>query len=531
MGVECKVAFTNDHHWSTLENYSKQSVAGAVALWTTMTETNECPCAIIVPSVSIKDFAHAAESLARRPNFEPKAMWTDVYPDGSGFWKLLWPAILGHLGLFHWVHRIIKTLRKNHIHFTKSIADLVFCVYVWDPIDYKNVLRALKDGLMNNKNHSDDDITQLQQSGLFKKRYSCFLQKVIYPAETIVAKLDIWFCEYKATASSGKAAAGGQRDPVYDVTLFTPETKLAVEAGKKTAEHVPDKIPRADIYRKVGAAPRTKHGLPQYRSQRGESNLECMHGLMQHFANTGMRASLSDTINIDGIASFNCRAREKVRIEKLSTEDVARIPIRFRGTPLFSNHSKMAFVNDVAASVGVAEPVHKEVRPLADDNGELFFSEYFEAQKKRNIDSVPHPKNDRCQCSSCGQNPVGIDGTTVVFEEVSIFEGESANVLEGFDYNAVFSPGFGSSTDETQASPSTVLVPRTGPQLGYGSFPAAGTIPATMRPMLQPFLPSMQPIHPTPQPWMQQPVAIHPMFYQPSQHQFCGVVPPPGSRL
>ena len=115
---------------------------------------------------------------------------------------------------------------------------------------------------MNNKKHSDDDSTQLQQSGLFKKRYACFLQKVIYPAETIVAKLDSWFCEYKATASSGKAAAGGQRDPVYDVTLFTPETKLAVEAGKKTAEHVPDKLPRTDIYRKVGPAPRAKHGLP-----------------------------------------------------------------------------------------------------------------------------------------------------------------------------------------------------------------------------------------------------------------------------
>jgi len=102
-----------DHTFDVLHNYQKK--LGASALWDVATETGEIATAALVPTTKTIHFAHAAQSLTRHPNFKPKVTHSDTCPNESEFWSLLFPNVEGRLGLFHYVQRITRTLRKNHI--------------------------------------------------------------------------------------------------------------------------------------------------------------------------------------------------------------------------------------------------------------------------------------------------------------------------------------------------------------------------------------------------------------------------------
>ena len=61
--------FAQDHTMEVAKNYRRS--LGAFAVWDCATETGEISSAVIVGSTRTEDLAHAAESLARRPNFNP----------------------------------------------------------------------------------------------------------------------------------------------------------------------------------------------------------------------------------------------------------------------------------------------------------------------------------------------------------------------------------------------------------------------------------------------------------------------------
>ena len=176
--------------------------------------------------------SHAAIQLSRRPLFKPVAMYSDTWPAKSDYWPLLFGENLhGWLGLFHFLQRILQTLRKRHVDYFVALNALLNAVYVYNPEDYENLLRALKDGTLSSKGKklTNDDIAELQDSKLFRKRYSKYLHKEIRPPpNALIQNLDDWFCRFKCTASDNSRPALGCLDPNTCETLFSPETRDTV---------------------------------------------------------------------------------------------------------------------------------------------------------------------------------------------------------------------------------------------------------------------------------------------------------------
>ena len=103
------MAASQDHTRDAARDYPKS--LGGYYIWDFMVETGEVATAVLVPTTGAADFSHAAESLARRPNFRPKVLYCDTWPHNKGFWEMLFgPTLHGRLGLFHYTYRIVETL-------------------------------------------------------------------------------------------------------------------------------------------------------------------------------------------------------------------------------------------------------------------------------------------------------------------------------------------------------------------------------------------------------------------------------------
>ena len=184
--------FAQDHTMEMVKNYKKE--VGAHAAWDCATETGEIASVVLVGSTSVEDIAHAVESMSRRPNFKPSAMYSDTWPHKDKFWKMLFgPALEGRLGLFHYQQRIVKTLRQGHIDYHRALRELCECIYYWEEHTFEALLNALLNGLMGKsgddpKTHSE--ITAMQNSAAFKRKYGKYLMKCIRPANQIRQRLD-----------------------------------------------------------------------------------------------------------------------------------------------------------------------------------------------------------------------------------------------------------------------------------------------------------------------------------------------------
>jgi hypothetical protein len=139
---------------------------------------------------------------------------------------------------------------------------------------------------------------------------------------------------------------------------------------------------------------------------RVESRLEGYHAPLSNFGNSGMKRSLADILHSCGTAKYNANIRKKIMVTKLSDDERKKVPAHFLNVPELYNHGELAIVNNNAYLVGVEVPPFKHVRIPNDDNGERFFSQYLYGQTERNITVAPHLNNDRCQCASCGSNPM-----------------------------------------------------------------------------------------------------------------------------
>jgi hypothetical protein len=417
--VSCRLTIAQDHTFDVIKNYQHDKL-GAVALWDCATESGEIASAVLVPTTKTKHFAHAAQMLAARKNFKPKVMYSDTWPAKSDFWPLIFDQTEfdGRLGLFHFIQRITRTLRKKHLDYNECLRLLLDAIYAYHPGDLESVIRALREGTLGNKVHSEREIADLRSSGRFRQRYGKFIRKIIRQPLTMIQKLDDWFVRFKVTSSPGAREPMGRLDPRTQLPIFTEDTKPAVENCKLKAEYLSDPLPLEDMYVTIPPSPNSKHNLPQFLSRRVESKLESFHDNLSHFANCGMRSSLSDNLNLAGTARYNLAIRRRVLLSQSQEnpeliEQRKKIPAAWEDTVDYYNHSELHYVNKLAVEVaGEKSAPFKNIELLQPDTGERFFSEYLTSTSptKQYYDA-----NDRCLCRQCRtirsnkQNTASID--------------------------------------------------------------------------------------------------------------------------
>jgi len=398
-GVKCDGGiFAQDHTFEPIKNYQK--TIGAKAAWDAATQTGEIALVVLVPSTKTKDFAHAAQSLLNRSNFNPNIMYSDTWPHKAEHWGRL--KIKGCLGLFHYQKRIIGTLRKTHCDYFDAITDLLAALYAYYPEDYEKLLTSLKDGSLSKKKkkYTSNEITAMKGTKQFRDRYAKCLRKQMHGHQTIIQMLDGWFQKYKVTSSDPDKPGYGRLDPVRLVPLFTAETKQAVENCKEKAQYLSDPFSITEMYHEILPSPNATHNLSEWLSNRGESKLEAFHDRFAHFTNCGMRASLADNLNLAGTARYNLsirHVRSLTRQNPSTKEYRKRIPAAWEKVVPFFNHSELWYVNRLAKSVGCKLPF-ATAETLVPDNGERFFSQYITTTlpllKKRGL-------LGECLCHSC----------------------------------------------------------------------------------------------------------------------------------
>ena len=160
------------------------------------------------------------------------------------------------------------------------------------------------------------------------------------------------------------------------------------------------------MYTALEPSPYSTHKLTEYISHRVESRLENFHEPLANYANTAMSHTLADILNHAGTAKFNTTIRHKLLTRTFSDDKRKSLPAHYLKVPQFYNHSELSVVNANAEKCGAKDPPFANVRPLPEDNGERFFSEYNTEQKDRNQNVTPSNYNARCQCRSCAKNPV-----------------------------------------------------------------------------------------------------------------------------
>jgi hypothetical protein len=409
--VGCKSMFAQDHTMEVVKNYRSKEM-GAYACWDCAVETGEIACAVLVPSTKVSDLAHAAEALRRRPNFNAQAMYSDTWPNKDEFWHMLFgDKMTGRLGLFHFMQRIVKSLRSAHIDYRVAIRDLQTSIYSYHEEDYEKLIKALQEGTMSTtgKKYSLEEINQMKLSSTFKTRYHRWLRKRILPPETIRERLKGWFNRFKVHSSDPDGAPGeGRLDPNTGKKLFTPDTKGVVQECLKNAEYLQDPLPVDNMYRALLPSRFSKHGLTEYISLRVESKLEGFHDPLSHFGNSSMRSSLCDALNLAGTARYNLNIRHKIRISQQPLEVRQNMPSCWEVIPSYYNHVQLVHLNRMAVDARYPDDVvpFPFVEALPPDNGERFFSEYLLQLKEIRQQYRPHRLNDRCQCLSCASNPI-----------------------------------------------------------------------------------------------------------------------------
>jgi len=409
-GVGCRLSCAEDHTHEVTKNCYGRSRIGATALWDIGTDTGEIASAVLVPTTATADLSHAAIQVTRRPNFNPSAICSDRWPTKEDYWAvLLGKEVTGRLGLFHFIKRILRTIRKRHIDYYRALNLLLDAICYYNQHDYDQLLGALKAGTIGGgSKHTDEDIADLKMTKHFRKRYGKHLRKHIRPANVICERLNDWFVQFKVTASEGARPPLGRTDPITNEPLFTQDTKPAVDNCKLKAQHLQDPLPLQQMHSAIEPVENSAHGLTQHASHRGESNLEAFHLMLAHFGNNGMRESLADNLNLTGAARHNLSIRHKMRLmtDETTIRQRSKMPSAWEDVVSYCNHSELIYVNELAKEAGYQEVPFPVVESLVPDTGERFFSECLCWIKNQR---PPHDEQDLCLCHKCyGERPVSV---------------------------------------------------------------------------------------------------------------------------
>jgi hypothetical protein len=397
--VGCSKVFAIDWTFAVVKNYI---LPGATACFTSMVETGEVCALGLVATTKVDEIAHLVEQTRRRPHFKPKAIFTDTWPHNQKFWFMIFGPITGCLGIFHFMKRMIDTLRSNHFKYWDAVIALKDAIYRYESADYQNLYQSLRAGTMakDKKCYSAAEINELRHSKKWKQRYAKYLRKVLHRAPEIEQRLLDWKRTFKE-----------QVDPTSGHKLFTSDTKSAVENQVK---HVHDiQFPTGmEMYKTILPGPRSTHNLPSYRSINPEPMLESWHGRFAHFGNRGMAPGIADVLHLQGSAHGNVVVRHKLAMmneeEEGNTTDTLEPPGHLRDQPVLKDHCLGKYINELVEKSGSRKVPYRNIRPIFGDNGEVYLSEYYEQQAQRNRDpsNRPNSKTKRCGCERCGRNQV-----------------------------------------------------------------------------------------------------------------------------
>jgi hypothetical protein len=141
-----------------------------------------------------------------------------------------------------------------------------WALYQYNAEDENNIIRARNDGSLSTdgKCLNDQEISSLQLSSRWKQRYDRFLRKEIVATQGLdLAKNRLlnWIAEF-----SNKEDDEGK-------FVFSLSTIKTANKQLNKLEHVADVIPLDQVYTKVPPGPRSKHGLPTYKSGRPENSM------------------------------------------------------------------------------------------------------------------------------------------------------------------------------------------------------------------------------------------------------------------
>lgn len=390
IGVKCEDNMAIDWTFEGLKNFTLKE-QGAKAIFTMNNGDGEVAMAAIVPSTKVSDISHGVKQVSRRAYFNPKAIFTDTWPAKLEFWFSIFGRIVGVLGIFHFIKRIVDTLRPSHMSFHPALKDLQDCVYQYRQSCLEALISVLRRGTMstgNPKPMTDEEIVAMRKTKAWRQRFARFLPKEILPPETIRIRLEEWYTKYKSDV-----------DPISGHYLFAG-TKDSVKNQKNHAEHIqwPDNV---EMYTEIKPGPKSSHQLTSYRSKNPESQLESFHGQLANFGNGRMSDELADDIHLRGIADRNRKIRHQVAVRQ-GIYSVDKIKAHLSDLPLLGNHSFGKIINDLAHECGCSPPF-PNVEVLPQDNGEQFLSQYFHAQQERNKTLSPpgKPPQDLCRCPEC----------------------------------------------------------------------------------------------------------------------------------
>jgi len=202
--------------------------------------------------------------------------------------------------------------------------------------------------------------------------------------------LDDWFCKCKVNSSNPDTRpACGRLNPCSNIPLFASNTKSVVDNCKEKAIHLADPMSIEEMYVKIHLNPNSQHKLIEHVSKQGESKLESLHGQLAHFANSGMRDSLSDNLHLVGTARCNLSIYHKRSLITLENTKRSLIPAAL-------DHTELNYISRMTIKVGCPPPFPR-AKTLWDDMGEQFFSEHIKTVKPK---SGIHNGNN-CWCNIC----------------------------------------------------------------------------------------------------------------------------------
>jgi len=388
IGIGCDGLTAIDWTFSVCKNYNLRE-KGAATCFTMNNDAGQVAAAFLVQSTKVCEIAHGVHQVSCRPTFKPKVVATDTWPAKKEFWLSIFAtATTGMLGLFHFMKRIVDTLRITNSKFYHALRDLKECIYNHNPDDYGKLIEVLQNGTMS---HGAMPMTHLQIDDLKKtpkwnQRYSRFLRKELHLPSSMKQSLLCWVDKYKDS-----------KDPLTDQHLFVGTAKVV----DRQLTHLHDiQWPKdIDMYVKIPPGPRATHGLFSFRSRNPEPQLESFHAQFANYGNNRMTDELGDDLHMRGIVARNLKIQHIIDVRE-GKIDVGPLPHHLVDIPLLQDHHFGLYVNNIATDVGCPKEglPFQNLKRLADDTGEQFLAEYFYAQKERNNCDTEKPDSWPAGC-------------------------------------------------------------------------------------------------------------------------------------
>ena len=248
----CDLCFSSDHTHDAAKSFH---VPGKdKKIWNCVTGWLKVACMILVATTSSTAFLHAAECLAHRPHFKPTVHFTHTWPNDEELWARLLPYTRGRLDVFHFMKRILDTMRQRHCDFNSAASALSRCIFQYNEDDIDAVKRALRDGSLNGNRHTDNEISEMMTDERWKKNYSKYIESVTFSPVTVEDKI---FNDSDAWASVWPRKI----DPATEETLGTSATTVVLENQRKHCADISDVSDHNQVLRKK-SIPSVRSGSP-----------------------------------------------------------------------------------------------------------------------------------------------------------------------------------------------------------------------------------------------------------------------------